>query len=89
MSDLPPIQRDRRKIDADHLKLLSIFHFVAAGLALLGILFLLAHFAMFHAFLSNPNMWQNQKQGPPPAEFLQYLSGFILFLEPGFLLRPF
>ena len=62
MSELPPITRDQRKIDADHLQLLSIFHFVGAGLAFLGILFLLAHFMMFHAFLSNPTFWQNQKQ---------------------------
>lgn len=78
MSDLPPIPRDQRKIDADHLKLLSVFHFVGAGLALLGILFLLAHFAMFHAFLSNPKMWKDQKQTPPPAEFFAIFKWFYL-----------
>jgi hypothetical protein len=78
MSELPPIPRDQRKIDADHLKLLSLFHFVGAGLALLGILFLLAHFAMFHAFLSNPKMWQDQKLMPPPAEFFAMFKWFYL-----------
>jgi hypothetical protein len=39
---LPPLPRDQRKIDADHLNLLAIFHFVGAGLAVLGILFLVA-----------------------------------------------
>ena len=78
MSELPPITRDQRKIDADHLQLLSIFHFVGAGLAFLGILFLLAHFMMFHAFLSNPTFWQNQKQTPPPAEFFAIFKWFYL-----------
>jgi hypothetical protein len=29
----PPLPRDQRKIDADHLNLPAIFHFVGAGLA--------------------------------------------------------
>jgi hypothetical protein len=78
MSELPPLPRDQRKIDADHLKLLSIFHFVGAGFALLGILFLLAHYAMFHAFFANPKLWENQKPGPPPAEFFAMLKWFYL-----------
>ena len=78
MSELPPITRDQRKIDADHLQLLSIFHFVGAGLAFVGILFLLAHFMMVHAFLSNPTFWQNQKQTPPPAEFFAIFKWFYL-----------
>jgi hypothetical protein len=48
MNPLPPIPRDQRKIDADHLKLLAIFHFVGAGLAVLGLLFLLGHYALEH-----------------------------------------
>jgi hypothetical protein len=78
VSEVPPLPRDQRKIDADHLKLLSIFHFVGAGLALLGLLFLLAHYAMFHAFFANPKMWENQKQSPPPAEFFAIFKWFYL-----------
>ena len=85
MSELPPLPRDQRKIDADHLKLLSIFHFVVAGLAILGILFLLAHYAIFHAFLANPKMWENQKQGPPPAEFFAILKWFYLLFAVWFV----
>jgi len=59
MTELPPLLRDQRKIDAEHLNLLSIFHFVGAGLALLGILFVVAHFSIFHAVFSNPKMWEN------------------------------
>jgi hypothetical protein len=80
MSELPPLLTDQRKTDADHLKLLSIFHFVGAGLAVLGILFLLAHYAMFHTLLSNPKMWENQKDGPPPAEFFAVFKWFYLIV---------
>src|ERR1051326_6025632 len=78
MSELPPLTRDQRKVDADHLKLLSIFHFVGAGLALLGLLFLLAHYAMFHALFCNPKMWENTKQNPPPAEIFAIMKWFYL-----------
>ena len=85
MSELPPLPRDQRKIDADHLKILSIFHFVGAGLALLGILFLLAHFAMFHFIFTNPKFWQDQKQGAPPAEFFAIFKWFYLVFGMWFL----
>jgi len=75
----PPIPNRQRTIDADHLILLSIFHFVGAGLALLATLFLLAHFAMFHAFFANPQMWQNQKEGPPPQQVFEVFSMFKWF----------
>lgn len=99
MSELPPIFRDQRKIDADHLKLLSIFHFVGAGFAVLGILFVTAHFAMFHFAFDNPKMWEHQKEGPPPAQFfavfkvfyvvfgLWFLSSCILNVMSGLFLR--
>ena len=85
MSELPPLPRDQRKIDADHLKILSIFHFVGAGLALLGILFLLAHYAMFHFIFANPKFWQDQKQTPPPAELFALLKWFYLVFGMWFL----
>jgi hypothetical protein len=67
------------------LNLLSIFHFVGAGFAMLGILFLLAHFAMFHAIISNPKMWPDQKQGPPPAEIFAIFKWFYLVFGIWFL----
>jgi hypothetical protein len=85
MNGLPPLSRDQRKIDADQLNLLVIFHFIGAGLALLGILFLLAHFAIFHAVFANPKMWENQKQGPPPAEFFAIFRWFYLVMGIWFL----
>jgi hypothetical protein len=72
--------RDQRKTDADHLRLLSIFHFVGAGLAALGICFLALHYLGFHAFLDNPEMWKNQKGAvPPPKEFFAMFKWFYVF----------
>jgi hypothetical protein len=78
MTELPPLVRDQRKVDADHLKLLSIFHFVGAGLALLGILFVVAHYTIFHAIFSNPKFFENQKQPAPPPELFAMLKWFYL-----------
>jgi len=79
MTQLPPLPRDQRKIDADHLNLLSIFHFVGAGLALPGLMFVFAHYMMFHAFIANPQMWQNQKQAPPAEFFALFKWFYIVF----------
>ncbi len=68
MTDLPPLMRDQRKIDADHLKLLAIFHFVVAGLAVAGLGFLFLHWFIIHSMMDNPEMWKDQKGGPPPQE---------------------
>ncbi len=78
MTELPPLLRDQRAIDAQHLKLLSIFHFVAAGFALMGIAFLGFHFAMMHTFFSDPAMWAGHRQQPPPPEFLAMFRWFYL-----------
>ena len=79
MTELPPLMRDQRKADTDHLRLLSIFHFVAAGLAVLGICFLAAHYMLFHAVVNNPEMWKNQKGAtPPPAQIFAILKWFYV-----------
>lgn len=89
MNALPPILRDQRKIDADHLNLLAIFHYVGAGLAVLGILGVLVHFSLFNAFLNNPKLWQNQSN-PPPIEIFRlfrwiYLPIGLWFVASGVL----
>ncbi len=68
MTDLPPLMRDQRKTDVDHLRLLAIFHFVVAGMAVVGLGFLALHFALMHTIMTNPEMWKNQKGGGPPPE---------------------
>ena len=75
---MAPLPRDQRNIDTDHLDLLSIFHFVGAGLAFLGMIIMVAEFALMHFAFTNPAIWQGQKQ-PPPPQFFQIFSVFIWF----------
>src|SRR5579859_7607927 len=71
VSAVPPeIAQNQHKRDLDHLNLLSIFHFVFAGLALLGTAFLGLHYFMMHTIFANPEMWKSQRGGPPPQVFL-------------------
>jgi peptidoglycan biosynthesis protein MviN/MurJ (putative lipid II flippase) len=79
---------DQQKTDAKHLLLLSIFHFVGAAFAVLGILFLLVHYAIFQAVFANPKMWENSRQGPPPeaiVEMFKLFKWFYLFFGIWFL----
>jgi len=79
MTELPPLMRDQRKADADHLRLLSIFHFIGAGLAVLGLGFLAIHYLFLHVFLNNAEMWKNQKGAMlPPREFLALFKWFYI-----------
>jgi hypothetical protein len=58
-------------IDNEHLKMLSIFHYVFAGLALLGLLFLCFHFLIMATVMYTPGIWQTPKnQSAPPADIL-------------------
>lgn len=69
--------RDQRKADADHLRLLGVFHFVFAGLAVVGIGFLALHYAIMHTLFTNPEMWQNPRGGGhPPAQFFAAFKWF-------------
>jgi hypothetical protein len=92
MNELPPLPRDQRKIDSNHLNLLAIFHFVGAGLSLLGIGFLVAHYTFMHAIFTNPEIWKDQKQPmpmPPEQIFAMikwvYLAGAVWFVTSGVL----
>jgi hypothetical protein len=87
---LAPLPRDQRKIDADHLNLLASFHFIGAGLAVVGILFLLLHYTVMHSVFANPDMWKNQKQPMPvpPEQIFHvlkwfYLAGAVWFVTSG------
>jgi len=70
--------RDQRKVDAEHLKLLAVFHFVLAGLSILGLLFLFGHWFFMSSIFDNPEMWKNAKNGaqPPPKEFFAIFKWF-------------
>ncbi len=67
--------------DADQIKLLSIFHFVVAGLALIGICFLLVHYLVMNTVFSNPALWKSSKNViPPPKEFFAIFIWFYFFM---------
>lgn len=73
--------RDQSVIDREHIRLLSIFHFVAAGMAFVALLFLVGHYALMSVFLNNPEMWKNAKggpQGPDPAMVMGFFRWFYL-----------
>jgi|SRR5579863_1904097 len=74
-----PPMRDQRTIDMERLRLLSVFHFIGAGLAMLGLLFLLLHYTMMHAIFGNPALWKDAKGGPPPRELLAVFDWVYLF----------
>ncbi|WP_138223078.1 hypothetical protein [Nibricoccus aquaticus] len=74
--ELPPLLRDQRKIDADHLRLIALFHFIFAGLALVGLGFLALHWLFMSTFLGDPSLWKDQKSGPPPEQFFAIFRWF-------------
>jgi hypothetical protein len=63
------------KQDEDHLKLLSIFHYVAAGMAAVFSLFPIIHLIFGLFILLAPETLDNK--GEPPPAFLGWL--FVLF----------
>jgi hypothetical protein len=78
MSALPPLMRDQRAIDADHLALLAIFHFIFAGFALIGLGFLFIHYLFMHAIFTNPDMWHGPN-APPREQFEHFFGIFKWF----------
>jgi len=52
----------------DHVRLLSIFHYVVAGLTLLGLAFVAAHYWLMRSMMSMPSM--QAQPNPPPQEFM-------------------
>jgi hypothetical protein len=78
MDTLPPLLCDQRVIDVRHVKLLAIFHFVAAGMSLLKLLFLAVHFTVFSFLISQPEFWGPSQPGPPPKEMFAVLSIFYV-----------
>lgn len=80
---LPPLLRDQRKIDAEHLKLLAIFHYIFAGLALIGIGFLFLHWSFLNFMFTNPELQKGSN--PPPAGLMQVFIWFYIVIGAVFL----
>ena len=82
MTTRPPIPNIQLQSDADHLKLLVIFHFIVAGLAVLGLGFVLLHYTMMHAFMGHSELWKNQKGGGQSlVEFFNIFRWVYLFFS--------
>lgn len=78
MNTAPPPLPDPSRKDAEHLKVLVICHYVGAGLSVLGLCFVGAHFALMRTIFCNPKMWEGQKGGPPPQEIFGIFQWFYL-----------
>jgi hypothetical protein len=90
---IPPLPADaaQYKKDTEHLRLLTIFHFIFGGFGVLGVGFLVFHFFIMRMILSNP---QIQHQGGPPPEAMIKIFAVIyiilaFFLVAGGLLNIF
>ena len=75
----PPIGNDENlKIrDNEHLRLLSVFHFVVGGLALFGIAFLVLHYLIMSEVFAHPERWQTKGTPPPPEFFAVFIWVYV------------
>lgn len=64
-----PAEQQRWR-DDEHLRLLSIFHFIMGGLALLVLPFLMMHFVFFVTVVANVDAWPQGKAPPIPREMI-------------------
>ena len=78
-------QQQQRK-DIEHLRVLAIFHFVSAGLALAGLCFLAIHFMIFRSIFSDPAVFANSKGGPPPQEIFNFFKIFYVVASAWFVM---
>ncbi len=70
--------------DAEHLRLLSIFHYVVAGLQVLVASFPILHLLVGAAMVFAPDWLGEEMKGEPPPTalgwfFMAFASGWILF----------
>lgn len=56
----------------DHLRLLSVFHYVFAGFAVLGMGFLALHYGLMSQWM-DPGIWEG-RANPPPAGFMEFFA---------------
>ena len=72
--------------DIEHLRQLAIFHFVAAGLAFLGICFICLHYMIFRTVFADPSLFANTKGGPPPEQLFAIFKIFYIVAVVWFVL---
>ncbi|MGC3991049.1 MAG: hypothetical protein QM796_15495 [Chthoniobacteraceae bacterium] len=66
-------------MDAEYLRILTICHYVGAGLSVFGMGFLVLHYTIMQSFISNPKMMGNIESDPSPVEFFGVFKWFYLF----------
>lgn len=71
---------DPQQKDIEHLKLLSIFHFVFGGLAFLGLGFLAIHFFFMRMIFTHPERFNSGRSTAPPKEFFEIFQWFYVFM---------
>lgn len=76
----PPDAQNQERRDIEQIKVLAIFHFVFASLALVGTAFLAVHYVMMHTVFANPEMWKSQHEAPPPKAFFDAFIWFYVFM---------
>jgi hypothetical protein len=67
MNTASPFGAVQDQRDRDHLNLLSVFHYVVAGMGLLGGAFLVVHYLFMNILMNE--VVRDQKASPPPQEF--------------------
>lgn len=75
-----PVDDSQARRDDEHLNLLAVFHFVLAGFAVLGLLFLVLHCLLMRSIFMNTEMWAHSKGGPPPPQIMAMMLWFYGFL---------
>lgn len=72
--------------DAEHLQLLSVFHFVIGALAFLGVGFLALHYWFTRMIFTRPEMFDGKGGHAPPKEFFEIFQWFYVFMALIFIL---
>ena len=71
---------DTEQKDKDHIKILSIFHYILCGLSVCGILFLILHYMIFQTIFTNDEMFSEDPANRPPEDFLAIFVWFYLLM---------
>ena len=72
---IPPLPNK----DEEHLKILSILHYVLAGMLALGGVLLVAHFLIMNIMMTSPQFLDGDGS-PPPPEVLGIMRGLYVVL---------
>jgi len=83
--DLPQDVRDEI-IDAEHLRLLSIAHYVDGILCIVFASFFILHFVLFAVMASNPEWMAHGKSAPPDGLFKLFTAILGVFIIAGWTL---